>query len=289
MCKFLCLIFIVLLCQPLSVALAQQQTSAEPELKLGVFPRRSANITEKMFQPMAAALTRALDRKVVLETTYDFASFWENVAEKRYDIVHYNQYHYIKSHRDYGYRVIARNVEFGHKEIAGAIVVRKDSGIDTLQDLKGKKIVFGGGHKAMMAYIAPTYLLRQAGLKSGDYFEKFALNPPKAVIATYYRQAAASGAGNYLLDLPIVKNDIDTDEMKYLAISRKMTNLPWAVSQSLPEELVTKIQTVLVELFDTAEGKKVLKSARITKILPANDSEFDLHREMTKVVLGEEL
>ncbi len=287
--KSIAVILFTLLWQPYAAVNAQQEISAAPELRLGVFPRRSADVTQAMFQPFAEALSRALNRKVVIETTYDFASFWENIANNSYDLVHYNQYHYIKSHRDYGYRVIARNVEFGHEEIAGSILVRKDSNIETLQDLKGKKIIFGGGRKAMMAYIVPTYLLRQAGLNKGDYFEQFALNPPKAAIAAYYRQAAAAGSGHYTLDLPIVKKEIDTSQMKYLATSQKMAHLPWAVNKSISDELALKIRAIMVGLMYTNKGKGILKSMRITKFLPAVDSDFALHRGITKAVLGEEL
>jgi len=287
--KSIAVILFTLLWQPYAAVSVQQKTFTAPELRLGVFPRRSADVTQSMFKPFAEALSRALNRKVVIETTYDFASFWENIANNSYDIVHYNQYHYIKSHHDYGYRVIARNVEFGHEEIAGSILVRKDSNIETLQDLKGKKIIFGGGRKAMMAYIVPTYLLRQAGLNKGDYFEQFALNPPKAAIAAFYRQAAAAGSGHYTLDLPIVKKEIDTGQMKYLATSRKMAHLPWAVNKSISGELALKVRAIMVGLIHTDKGKSVLKSMRITKFLPTDDSDYALHREIIKEALGEEL
>jgi len=287
--KSIALILFSLLWQPYAAVSVQQEISAAPELRLGIFPRRNADVTQAMFKPFAEALSRALNRKVVIETTYDFASFWENIANNSYDLVHYNQYHYIKSHHDYGYRVIARNVEFGHEKIAGSILVRKDSNIETLQDLKGKKIIFGGGRKAMMAYIVPTYLLRQAGLNKGDYFEQFALTPPKAAIAAYYRQAAAAGSGHYTLDLPIVKKEIDTSQMKYLATSQKMAHLPWAVNKSMSGELASKIRTIMVGLKHIDKGEDVLKSMRVTKFLPADDSDFVLHREIAKTVLGEEL
>jgi len=287
--KLIAVILFTLLWQPYAVVSAEQETSAEPELRLGVFPRRSADVTRTMFKPFAEALSRALNRKVVLETTYDFASFWENIANDSYDIVHYNQYHYIKSHHDYGYRVIVRNVEFGHEKIAGSILVRKDSNIETLQDLKGKKIIFGGGRKAMMAYIVPTYLLRQAGLKKGDYFERFALNPSKAVIAAYYRQAVAAASSHYALGMPIINKEIDTSEMKYLATSQKMAHLPWAVNKSISEELASKIRAIMLGLKYTDKGKSILKSMGITKFLPTDDSDFALHRKITKAVLGEEL
>ncbi len=289
MCKSIAIILFALLWQPYAAVSAQQEISAAPELRLGVFPRRNADVTQAMFKPFAEALSRALNRKVVVETTYDFASFWDNIANNSYDLVHYNQYHYLKSHHEYGYRVIARNVEFGHEKIAGSILVRKDSNIKTLQDLKGKKIIFGGGRKAMMAYIVPTYLLRQAGLNKGDYFERFALNPPKAAIAVYYQQAAAAGSGHYTLDLPIVKKEIDTGKIRYLATSRKMAHLPWAVNKSISDELALKVRAFMVGLIHADKGKNILKSMRITKFLPTEDSDYALHREIVKEALGEEL
>jgi phosphonate transport system substrate-binding protein len=64
--------------------------------------------------------------------------------------------------------------------ISGTIFVRRDSGIERLEQL-WEKILFGGGPRAMMSYIVPTYLLPQAGLKAGDYDKTYAINPPHAV------------------------------------------------------------------------------------------------------------
>lgn len=274
---------------PLQDSYAQTQIAATSALRLGVFPRRSATITRKMFQPLADELSRQLSRKVILETTHDFASFWDNVVNKRYDIVHYNQYHYLKSHKQSEYRVFAQNVEFGNTQIAGALIVRRDSGIESVKDLKGKTIVFGGGRGAMLAYITATYLLRQAGLKRGDYFEQFALNPPKACIAAYYRKAAAAGAGNYVLQLPNVKKQIKSEDMKYLMVSKKMAHLPWALKNSFSREFQEQLQTILTGLNQTDTGKKVLTTAKLTRITPASDSDYNAHREIIKAVLNEEL
>jgi phosphonate transport system substrate-binding protein len=267
---------------------ADKNVAKQTELRLGVFPRRSAKATKSIFLPLSQVIAKQLNIKVKLETTHDFASFWANVANNKYDLVHYNQYHYVKSHKQFGYRVIAQNVEFGHQSIAGAILVRKDSGINSAKDLKGKTIVFGGGHGAMQAYISATYLLRMAGLKKGDYFEQFALNPPKACIATYYRKAAAAGAGNYVLELPQVQNQINTDEMKYLMTGELTSHLPWAVKRSISHVLEKKLQSILINLDSTESGRAVLKSAKITRFLPATDRDYDLNREIIRAVTKEE-
>lgn len=266
-----------------------QAAEKDNALHMGIFPRRGASMTETMFTPLSEGLSQALGHKVILETTHDFATFWQNVNQQRYDIVHYNQYHYVRSHKDLGYQVIAHNVEYGHAKIAGAILVRKDAGIHSLQDLKGKKIAFGGGRKAMQAYITATYLLREAGLNKGDYFEQFALNPPKACIATYYHQAAAAGAGDYVLELPVVTKEFDVDEMQYLAVGEKLAHLPWAVSAGVSPELKNKIQQYMINLGNSEQGMAILESAGLTNLLSAKDSDYDPHRRIIKVVLDEDL
>ncbi len=282
---FLTVLALTLVCAD-HVVLAQE--SGDP-IRMGIFPRWNTEATYIMFKPLADGLSQSLGRKVELETSHDFVSFWQQVEKQRYDIVHYNQYHYVRSHKDYGYQVIAHNVEFGQGKISGAILVRKDSGINSLADLKGKKIAFGGGRHAMQAYIMTTYLLRNAGLNEGDYFEQFALNPTKACLATYYHQTAAAGAGDYVLDLPGVQQEMDVSELKYLAVGEKLAHLPWAVRKEHAPDLAAKIQQYLASLKDTAQGQAILEAAGLTDMAPAQDSDYDPHRRIIKTVLGEDL
>lgn len=263
-------------------------SGADDALTLGVFPRRPPPDTLERFQPLASYLSSRLGRPVNVETTHDFASFWESVAERHYDLVHYNQYHYVRSRKEFGYRVILKNEEFGRSTISGTIVARKDSGIESLQDLRGRKVVFGGGPKAMQSYIIATYLLRQAGLREGEYLKQFAFNPPKACIATYYRQAAAAGVGDPVLDLPSVKNSIDVSRMRFLAVSEPLAHLPWAVSADISDELAERIQNALVRLAQDSEGRSILSDAGLTSLNAADDSEYDPHRRIIREVLGED-
>jgi phosphonate transport system substrate-binding protein len=259
---------------------------ADDPLVMGIFPRRSAKATLKFFTPLAKYLSEQLKRKVVLETTKDFPSFWKNVANGRYDIVHYNQLQYIQSHKQFGYDVIAKNEEFGKSTLAGALVARKDSGINNLSDLKGKKIVFGGSKKAMIAYIATTALLRRAGLNDGDYVEEFAKNPPNATFSAYYRQAAAGGTGDIGLSVAIVKSRINVEDMKFLATGEALPHLPWAVKAGISPQLRQEIQRALLGINSGEEGKAILKDAAMTGIHAAVDKDYDVCRRLIQEVLG---
>jgi phosphonate transport system substrate-binding protein len=256
------------------------------KLTLGIFPRLKATETVTIYQPLATYLSERLARPVVLVTSKDFDAFWQGVKAQRYDIVHYNQYHYI--HSAHAYRVIAHQQEFGRQSVAGALFVRADSGISDLKQLRGKTIIFGGGRDAMMSYIAPRYLLMQAGVSEAEFKTEFAVNPPNALLALYHGQADAAGGGDILIDLPAVTNAIDAKQIKMLAATEPLLFLPWAVKRSMPVKLADEIQALLVGLGDNDIGRKVLQSAKVTGMGAATDKDYDAHRRMTKAVFGSE-
>jgi len=253
---------------------------------MGIFPRNKATETTTMYTPLANYLSERLGRKVILETSKDFDSFWKGVMERKYDIVHYNQYHYIQSTQ--AYKVIAHNQEFGKDAVAGALFVRKDSGINELAQLRGRTIIFGGGKDAMLSYIAPRFLLMQAGLKESDFKTEFAVNPPNAALALYNKQADAAGGGDILIDLPVVKNAVNTQELKLLAATEPLLFLPWAVKRTMPAKLGESIQSLLVELGRSDAGKDILKAAMTTGMGKAEDKDYDRHRKMTIAVFGKQ-
>jgi len=261
--------------------------AAESALVLGVFPRQNPQTTTRMFTPLAEQLTRQLGRPIRLEVSKDYESFWEAVSDQRYDIVHYNQYHYIRSHKEAGYQVILKNQEFGDDTLASALIARKDSGIQSLADLRGKKVVFGGGPTAMVSYIMNTHLLRQAGLKEGDYTVDYAVSPPNAAFGVYYGHAAAAGTGDIVLNLPIVKKQIKPEELTFLARSPRLPHIPWAVKGNMPPELRQTVQATLAGLKDSPAGQKILAQAGFTALIPARDEEYDEHRRITWAVLRE--
>jgi phosphonate transport system substrate-binding protein len=274
-----CLFFLIAM-----AAISPLLQAADGPLIMGVFPRHKATETTTMYTPLAIYLSEQLGQKVTLVTSKDFESFWKGVTQQRYDIVHYNQYHYIHSAQTY--TVIVHSQEFGKDAVAGALFVRKDSGITDMSQLRGRKIMFGGGKDAMLSYIAPRFLLKQAGLNEGDFKTEFAVNPPNAVLALFHKQADAAGGGDILLDLPVVKNAINAEEIKILAATEPLLFLPWAVKRSMPPKLRASIQAIMIELEKTDAGRKVLSSAKATRLGKAEDRDYDPHRKMTTAVFG---
>jgi phosphonate transport system substrate-binding protein len=274
----LLLLLMILFCSVIANA-------AEP-LVMGVFPRRDAAITAKLFRPLSRYLERKLSVPVSLEMSADFDTFLSHLKQRRYDVVHLNPFDYISAHDDLAYDALVQNEELGEATIKSAIYVRKDSGIRKITDLKGKKILFGGGPRAMMSYIVPTFMLQQAGLTKHDYQEVYAINPPNAVLAIYLRRADAGCAGEVVRRLPVVSSKIDVDQLEVIAVSRPLTHLPWAVKQEMPPELRQRLRSLMINLKHSQEGRKILDQARLSAFNPATNEDYDPHREIVEAVHG---
>lgn len=253
-------------------------------LVMGVFPRRNVKLTHKMFTPLAEYLSQQLGREVRLKTSKNFKTFWSDLQKQEFDLVHFNQYHYVVANEKLGYEAIVKNVEFGEDTIAGCLMVRSDSGIKSLEDLRGKKVLFGGGPSAMISYIVPTYMLRRAGLRKGDYIEEFSKNPPNAAIAVYHQQADAAGIGAVVSRLKLVTQAIDVKKMQYLSRSEPLSHLPWAVKGDMQPETRDKIQKIMAGLKESVSGQTVLDAMEMSDMLLANDHDYDEHRLIIREV-----
>jgi len=270
-----------------NVVAARVAQANDDTLTMGIFPRLNASETTKRYAPLADYLSKRLGRKVVLVTSKDFNSFWQGIEEQRYEIVQYNQYHYIRSAKTY--RVVAHNKEFGKSTLAGVLYVRKDSGITNIAQLRGRTVLFGGGEDAMIGYIAPVYMLLQAGLKKDEFKAQFAINPINSVIGVYRKQADAAGSGDGAVEQPVLKNAINTDELSVLAVSEELLHLPWAVKRTMPAKQFEAIRSALVDLEHSEAGRQILKSAVLTGIGRADDKDYDPHRNMVRAVQGAQI
>jgi phosphonate transport system substrate-binding protein len=268
-------LFILLIC---TFVIPIPAAAVDDPLMMGVFPRRNVKLTHKMFTPLAEHLSQQLGREVQLKTSRDFKTFWSDLHKREFDLVHFNQYHYVVANKKLGYEAIVKNVEFGENTLAGSIMVRSDSGIKSLEDLRGKKILFGGGPRAMVSYIVPTYMLRMAGLQKGDYIEAFSKNPPNAILATYHKQADAAGIGAIVSRLKVVTQAIDISEMEMLIKGEPLTHLPWAVKGDMSQQTRDKIQKVMTGLKHHLSGQAVLDAMEMSELQPVEDAAYDQHR-----------
>jgi phosphonate transport system substrate-binding protein len=273
----------------LALVIATSQGIADQRtLTIGVFPRHSESTTLKMFTPLAQYLRERLGLPVELLSATDFPAFWDLLKAGRVDVVHYNQYHYLKAHKLFGHRVILRNEEAGKASIRALIVARGDSALNSIEDLKGRRVLFGGGHDAMVSYILASDVLHQHGLPAGDYLEVFSNTPVGAARDLFFGQADAAGIADLVLTVDATPwKTLSAPPPRILAASEPIALHPWAVTPRVDQDLAERLTRVLLELNNSRAGREILHQAQLTGLRAASDQDYDPVRNIVARVLGE--
>ena len=67
----------------------------------------------------------------------------------------------------------------------------------------------------------------------------------------------------------------------------QVAHLPWAVRADVPMVERLRIQQILLRVKDAPNGENILKSAALTQLRIADDSEYNSVRRIIKTVTGE--
>jgi len=264
----------------------------ERPLRVGFMICNSVAETQARFAPLAAHLAEQLGRRVD-PVWLDTADFDEAIRSGRFDVIHTNSYLYTWFHETYGFRVLAgeaRGKDGAYS--SGAIIAGRESQVQTLADLKGKRFVFGPAF-APTAYLSAYWLLLEAGVDPekdlGYYaFPSGSFKHEKAIFAVV-NGAYDAGAGP-ALDLEEMEAEGKLLPADYRVIARGPL-VPYCVfsaAETLPESSFQQIRKALfavnAETVVAVDGEvlKVLKSALVDAFVPLEEKEFDPVRAMAK-------
>lgn len=162
---------------------------------------------------------------------------------------------------------LLRRWKRGTGEYRSLIFVRKDSGIEGLEDLKGKVIAFEEPYSTT-GYFMPKMMLVASGLRPAHLKDPFVKVPPGRVgyVFSYddentmvwvLRGRAAAGAmDEYHFE---TEAKAGLKDLKVLCKSRVLPRQVVSYRKGLEPEVVARIKAVLQEMDRREDGKKVLE------------------------------
>ncbi len=258
--------------------------TASAEIRFGMLPRLSAMELHAMFNPLAEYLTKEIGEKVTLVIPKDFETFKEGVRAGQMDIAFANSLVYVQLKRDLNLEPLALSSEpKSGTRFRGIIIVRKDSGITKLQDLKGKKLSFVDKDSAG-GYIFQLLLLTKAGLDVRRDFITlpFAKKQDNVTMAVFSKAADAGGIRED--DLDKMKGKVDLSQLRIVGYTDYFPNWPVFAHPKLNKATEAKIKAALLKLKpNDPQNEKILAAARLTGFAAVNDNDYDELRKAAKV------
>ncbi len=172
--------------------------------------------------------------------------------------------------------VLGRPALNGQSFYTGILFVRKDSGIKTLQDLRGRTFSFVD-RATTAGYLFPMLYFKQHGISAPEeYFGKtlFSGSHDASIMAVLNGKADAAAAKDLVL-MRVGEKDVRVAlDLLMLATSLPVPTNGLCVSQSLDWDLKEDIQKALLAMEEDPEGRQVLQRFGAERFLPTTHRDY---------------
>ena len=258
------------LCSSLScvatfLANASQAENSRPELTFGIVPQQAASVIARLWTPILNYIGQQAGCTLLLKTAPNIPVFEERVAAGEYDLAYMNPYHYTVFHHQPGYQALAKRKD---AKIRGIIVVRKDSPIEDLAQLAGNTLAFPAP-VAFAASLLPRAYLKRANINITPKYVSSHDSVYHVVAKGLY--PAGGGIVRTLNGMvPSIR-----EQLRILWTTAGYTPHAIAVHPRVPQDLIRRLQTVMVTMDQDEHGAQLLQTINFKGIESAQDADWD--------------
>ena len=259
-------------------------------LKVGIIPFEDVDAITKAFQPYSTYLGKKSGRPDgQVFVTPSYAGVLQALQADQIDCAYLNPLSYVLATQQFANtpeKLVPISMPYFHHSLTyrGVIFVRADSGINTLQDLKGKSFAFGD-HTSTSSYLYPAGMLKKAGIDPEKDLKPVNINGTAGVLAVYNKQAAAGaifegGIAIAFTDTATKKVDQSkVSQFKIIATTDPIPNGMFVARGNLDPATLDKLKAALANINTDPDGQAALKVIPWDKVVPADDSIFNPVRE----------
>lgn len=241
------------------------------DIKFGVYTSDKASVMYRKFKPIIDYLEKDakkqninLNISIKIYPTYEAALI--GIINGDYDFARFGPSSYILAkEKNKEIRLLVREEEKGKKHFNGVFVVKENSEIKSLSDLKNRSFAFGDKQSTVGRYLAQDEMIK-ANIKAKD-LKRF------EYLGSHDKVALSVVNGNF--DAGVIKESsykkYKSRGLRSIAIFLNSTK-PWLVRSGLDDKIYETLKKSLLELKDG----KVLKSINKTAFLEVDDNDYAL-------------
>lgn len=209
--------------------------------------------------------------QLTLETSISYAAFNEKLKNRRVHFALPNPYQTLLAH-ERGYVVLGRADD--GTDFRGVVLVRKNAGVASLEDLKGRRISLPAP-TALAATMMPELYLKERGVDPRrDVIELFVGTHESALMN------ASIGASDAVCTWPPAWRMFQREhpeEAARLELRWQTDTLPGnglVALAEVPEHVRAKVAQAFLQLHESAEGRRLLAEAGLMRFIPAERSTY---------------
>jgi len=238
------------------------------KLTFGVIPTdSSANMTER-FDNLVKYLGKRLGVQVELKTATDYAAIITGMQFKHIDFAYFGPKSYVEAATRANADAFALEVTMdGSKGYHGVIITRGGSGLNTIQDLKGKTWAFTDPNSTSGTLVPMVYFLQELKIDPDKYFSKVIYSGSHEASMLSVKNGRVDGASTNDLDMARGNGKEWNQEKDFNIIwkSPLIPGSPVAYRKDLPEDLKRTLKDAFLA-YNDPEGLGLLKLKGYTDV-----------------------
>jgi phosphonate transport system substrate-binding protein len=206
-----------------------------------------------------------------LEASRNYEEFDKKLYARQFDFALPNPYqtHNALKH---GYHVIAKMGD--DNKFTGVVLVRRDSHINSVTDLKGRRVSYPA-KTALAATMMPQYYFQTHGLDVNRDIENLYVGSQESSIMNVYLGVTAAGA---TWPLPWeafqAEHPDQAAELELKWETEPLINNGVVARDDVPEQVAKQVAQLLYTLHTTAEGRAILARMPLSRFELADDQRY---------------
>ena len=258
---------------------AGRARAADPPLHLVLTPSQKPTDLLKAGEEFGRVLGELAGVSVRVTVASDYAAVIEALRNRTADLAFLHPAGYVIANRETKAMIVARNLWHGKATFTSRFYVRKDSGLKTLEDLRGKTFAFVDPASSS-GYIYPMVMLIQRGLVRN--------RDPK----TFFREVVFAGAHDAAMRALLNGHvdgiaSFDLAREQYLKDPAERERVVWiAETPAIPESgiaardgfepaLLNRVRAALFQIKPPAHAALLKRLYEIDGFEPADDRDYD--------------
>ncbi len=227
------------------LVLAPGETAADRQTTVffGVIPRYNPMVMYRNYQPLMDYLTAHTPYRFELKLSRNYTEAVRMLREGETQVASLGDVTFAEASRAFGAVPVLKPLNsLGKPFYRSIIIVRSDSSIEQLEDLKGKTFAFGDIHSTSGNLIPRHFLFRQ-GIELFDLKRFENLSSHDAVAKAVLKGKVDAGAVK-----DVVAHRYRQHGLRVLASSDPIPSVPIVVRKDAPAELVLAIKEALLKI-----------------------------------------
>lgn len=239
---------------------------------LGVHPLHNPKRLFEVYQPMIDYINaRVIGYKLKLEASRNYPSYDKKLFDRHFHFSLPNPYQTVTSIK-HGYKVFGKMGD--DENFRGIILVRKDSGIKTFDDLIGKNISYPAP-TALAATMMPQWLMYKNGINiNKDITNSYVGSQESSIMNVYLGKSAAASTWPPPWNAFIKERPEVAEQVMIKWETKPLLNNGLVVRDDVPMNVVNEVSSIIFSLHTNNEGKKILEDMELSKYEKADSDTY---------------